>query len=341
MGYKAKIISGVIVGLAVGALMGSLGITWLFPMVDTGPIDNATKAVLVTALVEERPIRDIYSISAQVSEPIIMSIMPNGTAAEREVISGKIRRVGEAVHYGEVVAEVSGRPVFAMPSSLPLYRDMFNEITGSDVYGLQQMLTDIGLYQGLVDGRMGLLTLRAISELYTRAGYSAPDPVGLVVSNTVSLPRDGLVVARVAAVGSLITDNDNPLIAVVLSPSVITARVDLLQAEAFPVGTEVRVKVGSLSPRASTVVTVGEFQVGSPGTPPGYDVTVAVPDGIDSKEAAQQPVIISESMEVPTSLAVPLAAIRCDSTGASYVLLPPSKAGETPSVPNQVPVTVI
>jgi len=152
---RRKVTIGVLLGLLSGVITGSVVVAWVFPRVDTSPIENATKTVLVTGAVEERPVRELFSISAQMTHPTVASVMPVSDDAIREVVSGMVHQIGDVIRYGDVVAEVSGRPVFAMPASLPLYRDLYRDATGSDVAGLQQVLADLGLYSGAVDGDFG------------------------------------------------------------------------------------------------------------------------------------------------------------------------------------------
>ena len=338
MAQKATVTAGVMIGIVAGVFIGAIGVAWLHPPVDTSAIDNANASVLATAQVEERPVRDLFSMQARVTSETVVPVMPTVTGdGVRQVVSGKVHAPGDILHFGDVVAEVSGRPIFAVPTWLPLYRDITENMEGSDVDALQQTLTDIGLYSGTIGGKAGAQMLNAIALLYTRAGYPAPNPRGLAMGDAAILPADGMALASAAPVGAQLSE-DLPLVTVVTAPAVITARVDMIQARGFAVGTLVRVQIGSASPVGSTVVAVGEFQEGSTSQPAGYDVTVAIPDGADPVSAAQEPVIVSESAEVPTGPAVPLTAIRRDAGGASYVLIPGS-AGAAP--PARVVVSVV
>jgi len=336
MAHKATVTAGVVIGVAAGLLIGALGMAWLNPPVDTSAIDNATKSILVTAQVEEKPQRDLYSVGAQVTSETTEPVTPTAASdGVRQVVSGKVHAVGDILRFGDVVAEVSDRPIFAVPTWLPLYRDITENMEGSDVDALQQMLTDIGLYSGTIGGKAGPQTLNAIAQLYTRAGYPAPNPKGLAMGDTAVVPTDGLAVADAAPVGAQLSE-DLPLVSVVTAPAVITARADMVQAQGFPVGTPVSVQIGSASPVDSTVIAVGEFVSGTTSQPAGYDVTIAIPDGVDSVAAAGEPVVVSERTDVPTGPAVPLTAIRRDADGASYILIPGS-AG----VPVRVIVDVV
>jgi len=340
MNRRVAVVGGVVAALVVGAFGGAVGVAWFRPPVDTSPIDNATKSIQVTALVEERPVRDLYSLSAQVPPEATVAVMPLVAGPGREVVSGEVHKPGDVIHYGDVVGEVSGRPVFAVSASLPLYRDLFQGDSGSDALGVQQLVSDLGLYTGPVDGGLGAMSVAGIAALYTRAGYDAPDPPGLLMVDVAAVPADALTVAGAAAIGEEISA-DHPLLRLVTSPAVITARVDMLQATAFTVGTTVNVQVGSAAPVTSTVTAVSGFQESTVGTPPGYDITVAMPAGVDPVTAQQQPVLVSETVTIPTGLAVPLAAIRYGSAGGAYVVLPPLADGATPAPPRTVPVTVV
>jgi peptidoglycan hydrolase-like protein with peptidoglycan-binding domain len=332
---------GLGVGFLLGALAGAFGLAWLNPPVDTAPIDNATRPILVTARVEERPVRELYVLSASITAPTLERLRPTSLGdVARQVVSGKVPAVGDVIHYGDVVGEVSGRPIFAVPGSLPLYRDLRQGDSGSDVVILQTLLTDLGLYSGALDGLLGRSAMNAVAKLYTRAGYAPPDPVGFLMRNTAPVSASGLPVASAAAVGTELS-SDQPLATVVASAAVITARVDLLQARAFTVGTVVEVRIGSGAAVESGVLTVGNFQESSSHLPPGYDVTVALPSGVDPEAVKREPVLVSETVEIPTGLAVPLTAIRRDSSGGTYVLLRSASSQASASPPSQAPVTVV
>lgn len=340
MPRKRHVLGGVVLGLAMGASGGALGMAWLHPPVDTTPISNATSVLMVTATAEERPVRDLFVISGQITPPSTLAVMPTDTGPSvRQVVSGKTRPSGYSLHFGDVIAEVSGRPVFAVPASLPLFRDIVSDITGPDVAGLQKMLKTIGIYSGTASGKADKATIEALAKLFTHAGYTAPNPVRLALSDTAPVPANGLHVQKAAAVGSQIGE-DNPLATVVMTKATIRARVDMLQAGSFKLGAGVKVQIGSAVSVPSTVVAVSGYQDGAAGLPPGYDITVAMPASEPANAAAALPVTVTEVAQIPQGLAVPLTAIRYNSNGGTYVLLPPSST-TSPSSPHQVPVDVV
>ncbi|MCL2783081.1 MAG: hypothetical protein FWD80_03800 [Propionibacteriaceae bacterium] len=312
---------GVLAGIGlflVGGLAGGLTVSLFHPAPDTSPIDNAQRDTRVTTTVSQQPVRATFQVSGMISPPSTVDVLPN-TFSEREVISGGVRQVGDAVAAGDLIGEVSGRPVFAFPSDVPLYRDLTPGVQGNDVLAVQKVLVARKLLvktSGTWDG----VTSVAVTNLFKKAGYVAPDMGGgrgLPFVNTATIPGDGLVAVQVGPVGRVLGDQE-PLLVLQTTPGVITARVDLLQARGFPVGGRVMASVGGSAPVASTVLAMSDYREDSNGTPPGYDISVGIPDGFVTPNNQNLPVTVSESSEVPMGLAVPLSVIRQDGV-ASYV----------------------
>ncbi|MDR1512898.1 MAG: peptidoglycan-binding protein [Propionibacteriaceae bacterium] len=196
----------------VGALVAGVVLAWLHPGVDRTSITHSTETIPVTAPVERRPSRSPVELSAVVTEPTTMELMPNGaptTGSIREVVSWQVAHAGDVLYAGDLVGEVSGRPVFALPDDVPLYRDIVEDMTGSDVVGLQQVLISRGLLHADATGWFGPLTKAALIKLFQDAGYCdestlADGKVGLALANTVSLPADGVRVRAAAARGTVL-----------------------------------------------------------------------------------------------------------------------------------------
>lgn len=81
--------------------------------------------------------------------------------------------IGSAVAAGALIFEINGEPVFALPGSFPLYRDLAQGDSGTDVRQLQAGLREAG-FSVTVDGVIGPSTRSAIEKLYRDAGYEAP-----------------------------------------------------------------------------------------------------------------------------------------------------------------------
>jgi hypothetical protein len=82
---------------------------------------------------------------------------------------------GEPVRSGQVLAEVSGRPVFTLVGSVPVYRDMLPDESGADIAQLQDDLRAAGIPTGGDrSGWFGPGTKSAVSVWYRRIGYPVP-----------------------------------------------------------------------------------------------------------------------------------------------------------------------
>ena len=76
---------------------------------------------------------------------------------------------------GEIAMTVDGRPVFVMPGTIPMHRDLGPGDRGQDVLQLERALRRFGASPGAVDGRYDAATGAAVSTFYLRRGW---DPFG-------------------------------------------------------------------------------------------------------------------------------------------------------------------
>lgn len=99
-------------------------------------------------------------------------------------------RPGRPLRSGTVLLRVDDRPVAALHTNIPLYRDLERGARGNDVKALQRALSRQG-YSLAVDGRFGTSTRRAVRALQQRTGM--PSPSGTVrLSDYVWLPTASL-----------------------------------------------------------------------------------------------------------------------------------------------------
>jgi peptidoglycan hydrolase-like protein with peptidoglycan-binding domain len=99
--------------------------------------------------------------------------------------------VGKALASGKVVARVDGKPVVALATSVPLYRDLRLSDVGTDVRALQQELNRLG-YRPERDGTYGDSTVKAVKALQKAAGIKEPDGV-LVAAQVLWLPAPSVL----------------------------------------------------------------------------------------------------------------------------------------------------
>ncbi|NUR28997.1 MAG: hypothetical protein HOV83_24680 [Catenulispora sp.] len=100
-------------------------------------------------------------------------------AASALVVSKLYARSGDQVSAGQVLIELSGRPIIALSGAVPAYRDLKPSMDGPDVAQLQKALADLGFGSGSdAKGHFGPGTKAAVSAFYAHIGYSVPTTGG-------------------------------------------------------------------------------------------------------------------------------------------------------------------
>lgn len=174
-----------VAAVAVGAvLLSAAGVA--ASLVIKSPAQTAAEAgpppldVLV-ARVEKRVLRDTVIVRGTVTSAQAVQVTPTvagGEGAGPPVVTKVAVRQGDQVEAGKVLLEVSGRPVFALPGALPVYRDLKPGATGDDVKQLQKALAGLGHGTGSDKaGTFGAGTKAALGAFYKSIGY---DPLPAV-----------------------------------------------------------------------------------------------------------------------------------------------------------------
>lgn len=140
----------------------------------------------VTAEVELRQLTSQVVVrgDAGFADPVRVGI---ATTAPVPVVTRTPVRAGDSLKAGDVLVEVAGRPVLALPGDLPPYRDLVPGDTGPDVLQLERALEGLGLDPGDVDDSFTSSTSGAVRDLYERLDYEAPTLADLGLS----APADG------------------------------------------------------------------------------------------------------------------------------------------------------
>jgi multidrug efflux pump subunit AcrA (membrane-fusion protein) len=94
--------------------------------------------------------------------------------------------VGAPIREGDVVVEVSERPVIALTGAVPAYRDLLPGSSGVDVLQLEQALERLHHRPGAVDGTFDSATSAAVRALYHDLGYAPPPPTDAALSRLAS-----------------------------------------------------------------------------------------------------------------------------------------------------------
>ncbi|MEV7416864.1 peptidoglycan-binding protein [Streptomyces sp. NPDC089919] len=130
------------------------------------------------AAVERRVLADTVVLRGTVVAGQSVEVAPAPPGEGRAVVTRLPLAAGAPVRAGQVLAEVSGRPVFALPGALPAYRDLRPGATGADVGQLQRALAALGHRTG--PDRAGVFgpgTGAALAAHYRALGY---DPLPAV-----------------------------------------------------------------------------------------------------------------------------------------------------------------
>ncbi|MFC9298198.1 peptidoglycan-binding protein [Streptomyces sp. NPDC057011] len=136
---------------------------------------KAPQADVLTAPVERRVLKETVVLRGLVSAGQSVEVTPTavvGEGAGSPVVTKLRAKAGGAVTEGQVLLEVSGRPVFALKGALPAYRDLKPGAKGEDVAQLQKALQNLGHRTGAdASGTFGAGTKAALSSFYGSIGY--------------------------------------------------------------------------------------------------------------------------------------------------------------------------
>ncbi|WP_313896156.1 peptidoglycan-binding protein [Streptomyces sp. YIM 98790] len=138
---------------------------------------------VLTAAVEHRVLTDTVVTRGRVAAAQTVDVSPAPAAADGAmgpVVTRTFVRPGDGVEAGQVLVEISGRPFFALPGDIPVYRDLRPGTSGEDVAQLQHALAQAGFPTGEdAEGTYGPGTARAVAGFYRDLGYApVPDENG-------------------------------------------------------------------------------------------------------------------------------------------------------------------
>lgn len=326
----------VVVAIASGVL-GVIGTTLVRSPAQVAADTAPPRPTVLTAPVAEGPITDTLMLSGTVALGNSIAVTPqppmDGSAA---VVTKTPVPVGGTFRPGSVLIEVADRPVIALASPIPLIRDLSPGMSGADVQRFQKALTDAGLSDTDRAGYFGYSTTAAVTELYARAGYTAPLVGGQPVvsrSEVVLIPMagSGRVVALGAGVGGTATGAD--VTVSTLAPG-ISAKVDTPDAAKLKPGTSVKVVIAgkTLAGKVASVGAATQDAADGFQAPVEFSLASALdPSAIGS--TAQVSVNLSKSDKA--GLKVPLGALYSDASGGTSVIV------VTTGHLTSVPVTVV
>lgn len=345
---------GTIAVLAVAALVASLFVK--------SPAQRAAEAApptpsTLTAAVEKKVLTQSVVVRGEVASPGNVSVSGTLGASDGPLIVTKLPvKPGAGVQNGQLIAEISGRPLLAFAGDVPAYRDITVGTTGDDARQLQADLVALGYLPSSASGdKFTVAASRALRAFMKKAGYATElDGSGypmLRLCNAVFLPTLPATVASVGAtVGANLSGAQQPLL------SITTGRLSV--SATVPQGSQTGLKAGQHvaiaddvrgRTTAGTIASIGAFSTGAAaagsatserasgaGAVPGYPVVVQpdAPLSGDWLGANVKLTVVTGTTTEPV-LVVPVAAISTTADGqASVTVLTPTGARE------RIPVTV-
>ena len=136
---------------------------------DAGPPEPS----LLTAMVEERVLADTVVVRGAVTASRSVDVSARVSVDGAPVVTGVRAGPGDEIGVGDVLVEVSGRPVILLRGDVPAYRAIRPGAEGDDVTQLQQALSDLGFdTTGDEAGVFGDRTQAALADFYASIGYT-------------------------------------------------------------------------------------------------------------------------------------------------------------------------
>ncbi|HEX9516369.1 MAG TPA: peptidoglycan-binding domain-containing protein, partial [Streptosporangiaceae bacterium] len=147
-----------------------------------------TATVVLRRLSQALTVRGVIA-AASVHRVVFGSVNVPGA---QPLVTARPPHAGSVVAGGSVLAQVAGRPIFAMPGVTPMYRDLTIGDEGEDVAQLQEGLAALGFPAGDSLGVFGRSTIAAVRAFYRNSGYAPPaSPSGK--GGTLVVPQAELV----------------------------------------------------------------------------------------------------------------------------------------------------
>jgi len=327
-----------VVGVAVAA--GLVG--WWVGTTVKSPADAAAEhqpppASLITVPVEKRALTSTSVAQGSVvhtgASPLVLTGVVGSAGATQLVTKAPV--VGMTLNSGDVLMEVSGRPVFVLPGPVPMYRTLATAAKGDDVKQLQAALTELKVGGRLSSGIFDAVTGNAVKAWYERAGYQVQpgDEVAIPSGEIIFLPTmpvrlDAVTVkAGAPATGQIGTTTDPTVVVQATLPSADARLVHggLAAVLKMPDGTALPATVEATGKDAAPPVT------GPPPSGAAPPAAAAADNTTHLRLVAQDPAALAGyagqsakiEIEVGSSggevLVVPVAAVATKADGKAHV----------------------
>lgn len=300
---------------------------------------------LITALVEQRVVGDEVitrgTVAATESVEAITSLA--GRAAQRAVISGHVPTPGRKVAAGDVIVEISGRPILAFKSVVPTYRDLRLGDQGPDVRRLNSGLEQMGFKVSQRSSDYSVATQTAVRALYRRAGYPPVGEGDLPSSEVVNFSQlPGAVISTNARLGA---DASKTSVQIAAGPLVVTATLPADRMGLVRAGTKLVLSSEILGESVDATVStevVSQSGAAETSATPGQTIVINPARPLPNSWAGQDVRVRVVGAQTPTKvLAVPITAVVMNASGETEVVVVDHNATSVADAhPERVPIKV-
>jgi hypothetical protein len=334
--------------LMVTAVVVSSLATWAAAVQIHSPAEVAARTapptpspILVPVVARVLSTRVVTRGTAHFGSPRALKVTPSSLKDGARIVTSLPAR-GAKLTPGDVLATVSGRPVFLLAGRMPAFRDLGPGMSGKDVAQLERSLRRLRLAPGAVDGSYDAATGDAVARLYRGHGFepvvataktlagTRPAEAGLVrgafAEPGVQLPSDEVVFVgsgplRVTELPTPVGSRpEGALTTVTGSDVVIDGQLRVEQAGRVRAGAKVLVDEPTLGIDATGRVT---WVAGRPGTDgaDGFHVSfrVTVEDPPPTLVGASVRLTVPIRSTRTAQLTVPVTAVSLGPDGGSRV----------------------
>lgn len=255
------------------------------------------------------PLREVISFEVElVPATAVVVAAPRVLPDEINLVTALSCVQGAQVTPGQVIAEISNRPIFAIPLDLPLHRDLRLGHQGADVARFQSAMGSLG-YQipSRERGVFGFATAAAVVRFYRDRGYVAPEaldpesgrPTPIATRDTMVAVTDvpAVVAATFVQVGH--TAPEGTRICELASPiPQIVGRPSATQVKLLRTGQSAQIVLSNGEKVPSEVVDVSVPSEGAnPERPTGAPAA-------DEQRAADSPMVLLAPTRTPPPLTI-------------------------------------
>ena len=168
--------SRLIAGVAAVAV-ASTAVGWIAGQRIKSPAEIASETAppspsLITVPIESRVLSSTVIVRGTVTFDEQTEISVTGSGSDTAIVTRVPFQRGDQLLEGDVIVEVSGRPVIALQGELPVFRSLTPGLDGPDVAQLEAALLRLGFDPGPVDTVYDAETEAAVELLYRERGYT-------------------------------------------------------------------------------------------------------------------------------------------------------------------------